>query len=965
MLYSSKNGCLFYYDSILFRWQIADPTLLFLLGLESVTSYDKSISDSIVISKYIYRAVYDTLEPLEYMQEAYDDIYSFLSKIGSVEDHEQYLKLNCYGLKLLLNSLTGISSDRTVPFIFKYSKNSSLVDPTSEVNSYSTLSYYDIQAQRIYDVFEDIGYDTSLDTVSSSGSLLPEYYIDRNKEGSIIKETLDYLSVTDITLRNSIINSILSYNSNVTTVHYKKLNNSEIYRLLDYKAMYAYSLGVLFGCRCLGYDDSAIWRIDPQYWYDDTYINLVRTAWFVFRFHWTYSIEDVSSSDSSSSYYNKYQSIQDNKIWNFTNTTDLIDAPLVQDETSCYCLYLGNSSGSSTNIKNKSDQIFYSFSTVPSEAHTLPGSYLRKYITLTGGHILWRWFSIDDKVSNGTVNDPMKGVVSSRDLTMNRYIGNDLITIYRAYKYIVDDVKYYLAPKYTPSGSTVERYKKYYVYTGDLGWVDYIEDSLLDTQHDPRHNYLEIIPNTPTGIIHYAFPIVTTSDNPGIVSYYKYYVTDHYDESLPLAERDSDSDILYGVYNKWVKSESVVPTNFDYILSKRLFNSMFTEIEASSSDDYSNKSFFNLSNTISLMTRKDSESGIYYIWDCDNIANNDKSVFYYGYSESVSVPLILYNATDTTKSKPNEEIFRYISSIQKYWSETYFYTIDHVEPGEVGNQLNRTWRTLTELVSVSLINLYSITSNTVTLYKGETRLVSSSQVYNLYSEKASSSSADNLTEYVYEDTFSLLCEGSLGTYNFMPIYNYTSSTATSLYDNGITTHLCKFILEDGDGNSLLDSEGNPAVWFDTEYNLYWNGLYNLNRWQSTKPNKNNKSMYNASTRLVAPVFDDEDGNTVSIDGADFITYAEFYSNTAYGIIRDTLQVFNPDISDDIVDCYVDTKLSEDSSDYIYCIPSLATMNTWVSRSGITALGYTFVNGSIPLYNGDTEITVVVDDDPVD
>ena len=74
MLYSSRNGCFYYYDSLLFRWHVAEPTLLFLLGFEAITSYDKSISDSIVISKYVYKTYIDKLDPLEYIHEVYDDI---------------------------------------------------------------------------------------------------------------------------------------------------------------------------------------------------------------------------------------------------------------------------------------------------------------------------------------------------------------------------------------------------------------------------------------------------------------------------------------------------------------------------------------------------------------------------------------------------------------------------------------------------------------------------------------------------------------------------------------------------------------------------------------------------------------------------------------------------------------------------------------------------------------------------
>ena len=907
MLYSSRNGCFYYYDSILFRWHIAEPTLLFLLGLEAITSYDKSISDSIVISKYVYKTYIDKVEPLEHIDDVYDDIYSFLSKIGSVEDYEHYLKFNCYGLKLLLNDMTGTGDDRTVPFIFKYDANKSLVDPAKELDTNSKLSFYDIQAQRIYDVFNDIGYDTSCDkTVLDNGKIVlrPEYYIDRTKGN--IRDILD--SLTDVDnkpLRTAIINNILTYNAKVNAVHEKRIANSEIYKLLDYKAMYAYALGVLYGCRCLGFDDSIIWRLDPKLWYNDVYFNLVRTAWYVFRFHWAYKLEDVALDmhvdpslegdakeaaieSANKAYSEKYQGIQDNKIWNFNNDSSLIKAAIAQDETNCFCLYLNNKQFISDSTINKdylhtvSESIIYSFSTQPDSntEYEHKGSYLLKYMSLKDGRITWKWTSIDSKVSDKV---PLKGVVSTRDSSMTRYIGNDPVILYRAYKYKdSDNNTKYLAPKYD-SGNGVERYKKYYVYTGDLGWVDYTEDLLLDIAQDKlhpdynddstRHNYLDIVPKKPSfNSLKLAFPkdrnLYGGSPFNSLVTYYKCYVTDKWTADTD-SYGDNDSDILYGIYNKWVQTNDTIPANFDHIISKALFDAQYSsEIEAPDGNTYDVSIWYDLNVALSLVTRD--IDGIHYVWkpleDSDTNANmqlvvntddphQGKSTGYYGYSKQPSSLLQLYNLhsiTVTSESdlkQPHTETFRLyiytkegdakvISNNYMYWSEDYFKSID----GD--NQTNRTWRYINELEKTSLASnnpLYSLANESTNIYKGETRVISSTSLYNIYTDKVTSSKSEALDEFIYGDSNSILCLSSeQNQYRFILVGDASNTNTECLYANGMTKYLCPFVLIDDDGNSLLDDDGKPLVWYDPKNEQYWNGLYNINSWQKEKPNRNSK-----------------------------------------------------------------------------------------------------------------------------
>ena len=907
MLYSSRNGCFYYYDFILFRWHIAEPTLLFLLGLESITSYDKSVSDSIVISKYVYKTYIDKIEPLEHIDSVYDDTYSFLSKIGSVEDYEHYLKFNCYGLKLLLNDMTGTGDDRTVPFIFKYDANKSLVDPAKELDTNSKLSFYDIQAQRIYDVFNDIGYDTSCDkTILDNGKIVlrPEYYIDRTKGN--IRDILDSLKdVDNKPLRTAIINNILTYNAKVNAVHEKRIANSGIYRLLDYKAMYAYALGVLYGCRCLGFDDSVIWRLDPKLWYNDVYFNLVRTAWYVFRFHWTYKLEDVALDmhidpslegdakeaaieSANKAYSEKYKGIQDNKIWNFNNDSSLIKAALAQDETNCFCLYLNNRQLLSDSTINKdylhtvSESIIYSFSTQQdiNTEYEHPGSYLLKYMSLKDGRITWKWAPIDSKVSDEV---PLKGVVSTRDSSMTRYIGNDPVILYRAYKYKdIDNNTKYLAPKYDV-GNGDYRYKKYYVYTGDLGWVDYTEDLLLDISQDKlhpdyndystRHNYLDIVPKTPSfNSLKFAFPKDSklSGDSPfnSLVTYYKCYVTDKWTLDTDTPDADNDSDILYGIYNKWVQTNDTVPTNFDLIISKALFDAQYSsEIKAPDGNTYEVSIWHDLNVALSLVTRD--IGGIHYIWkpsDEQDTSTNEnfvssagdthigKPVNYYGYSKMPSSLLPLYNlhsvavTSESTLKYPHKETFRFyiytkegatsvISNNYMYWSEDYFNSID----GD--NQTNRKWRNLSELEKISSSSnnpLYSLTNKTTNIYKGEIRVISNTSLYNIYTYKVTSDTSVALDEFIYGDSSSILGLSSGQQYRFMLVGDASNNNAECLYANGMTKYLCPFVLIDDDGNSLLDDDGNPLVWYDPKNEQYWNGLYNINRWQKTKPNRHSK-----------------------------------------------------------------------------------------------------------------------------
>ena len=114
--------------------------------------------------------------------------------------------------------------------------------------------------------------------------------------------------------------------------------------LLDYKSMYSYSLGVLYGCRCLGFDPVAIWKLNPEYWYiyngqKATYFNLVSTAWQTFRFHYTSFIEDIDDNPDHPEWADKYKGITLNRLWNYGDTPDIDKSnslPYMTDEKLYY-----------------------------------------------------------------------------------------------------------------------------------------------------------------------------------------------------------------------------------------------------------------------------------------------------------------------------------------------------------------------------------------------------------------------------------------------------------------------------------------------------------------------------------------------------------------------------------------------------------------------------------------------------
>lgn len=452
MRYSSTLGCLYYYDRVLYRWNICDPTMLFLLGFEAITSYNGSLSDTITISPYIYYESENIIKEFDDF-DIYDSIYEYLSKLGQVDDFERYLKFNCYGLKLALNDMTGTSSDRTIPLIFKNDNNEKLIDLSRIPSRLSTseFSYNNgvlfRQAQYIKDIFEDAGYNDTL-------------------EGKLFNISSGTSSYNE----NDLI-YMQQYNNDIKSLHEEKLANSSIYKLLDYKAIYSYALGVLFGCHCIGYSNELIWHMNPIYWYYNLgkYKNLVSTAWYAFRFHYKYPLSDLQAICETKQEYielqDKYQSIQINKLWNFDRLSDKI-LQIIPGEQLCYIASI---------TENTTGQDIFSNTTPIENAYTInldPILYVSNDENKRGRYVDCKsdkpldWLNITDDVIPSNDNSK-KGIISENTETdIIRYIGYNKIIIKQAISYKDDNntIIYH-----SPEG------KHHFTITGGLGWFNFDE----------------------------------------------------------------------------------------------------------------------------------------------------------------------------------------------------------------------------------------------------------------------------------------------------------------------------------------------------------------------------------------------------------------------------------------------------------------------------------------------------------
>lgn len=538
MRYSSTLGCLYYYDRVLYRWNICDPTMLFLLGFEAITSYNGSLSDTITISPYIYYESENIIKEFDDF-DIYDSIYEYLSKLGQVDDFERYLKFNCYGLKLALNEMTGTSSDRTIPLIFKNDNNEKLIDLSKIPSRLSTseFSYNNgilfRQAQYIKDIFDDAGYNDTL-------------------EGKLFNISSEMSSYNE----NDLI-YMQQYNNDIKSLHEEKLANSSIYKLLDYKAIYSYALGVLFGCHCIGYSNELIWHMNPIYWYYSLgkYKNLVSTAWYAFRFHYKYPLSDLQAICETKQEYielqDKYQSIQINKLWNFDRLSDKI-LSIIPGEQFCYIASITD---------NTTGNDIFSNTTPIENAYTInldPILYVSNDENKRGRYVdckseQLKWLNITDEVIQSNGN---KGIISENtDTDIIRYIGYNKVIIKQALSYKDDNnTIIYHSPEN----------KHHFTTTGGLGWFNF----------DEKYSELTLTKRTfkelPTSSIFTDKYKEMATDKPVIVYICNVYKND---------ETTNNNISLYCIFDDdYTPGTDDKHNMFKYILSEDYFNTYYIKI---------------------------------------------------------------------------------------------------------------------------------------------------------------------------------------------------------------------------------------------------------------------------------------------------------------------------------------------------------------------------------------------------
>lgn len=290
MNYWSNLGTICYFDDVKLEPLLCEPTLLFMLGLEAILtpSSDYIITTSVtdpVTGNIVYEesANTDRLKTLilhrdEISDDSFNKSYFYLyDKIPDTTINE--ISCDFFNLKIFLNSITGTNSTRTVPIVYKICFSNPVVTD------------YDAEAQKLLNLFSCAGYNVKDNSVHYLGTF-----------GVTDPEELENISL---------------YNEHLKETHEHNKLYSRTYKLIDYKAMYVYSLGVLYGCVRLGYDESLVWKADPTLWYTGEYTNLVKTAYSVFTFHYNHPICLI---DNDPNLFEKYKGIQTNKVWNFDNS---------------------------------------------------------------------------------------------------------------------------------------------------------------------------------------------------------------------------------------------------------------------------------------------------------------------------------------------------------------------------------------------------------------------------------------------------------------------------------------------------------------------------------------------------------------------------------------------------------------------------------------------------------------------
>ena len=1020
MLYTSQNGCFFYYDRDTYSWELCEPTLMFLLGFEAITMYDKAKSDHLLISNKLYDTSTGVIDDMPYF-DIYDEAISFLATLGHVEDGEDYAQYNCYGLKLLLNDLTGISTDRTVPVIFLNDINRKLIDP----NKYpyadkAGKSYYDLQSTLILNVFKYAGYDL----LDNEVALFSERLVGVDPYNSADNNVPPRLD------------EIIAYNNSVSILHEEKQAAGNIYKLLDYKAMYLYALGVLYGLRSMGYDGRMIWRFDPAYWYFGKYQNLVKTAWAVFRFHYSHSIYEL---DTPEELVNKYKDIQYNKLWNFMNSEDLSDVVLFNNETFAYAVYVKDIDPSNPLELNRVSvkPIIYLY---PSDEDVSVRHDRGNYIEYDSDSLSWTEpQSVDSLVSSDA---PYKGIIAADSDTYTRYIANDVVNIRKALRYSrnipdPDNPSRIIPPQYLapnneslgtiPSGTTLyvseivgdyfkveydgivgwisnsytddtaeESYdielldgefltesfgadignittindtpiknqpsntKSYFISTGNFGWTDfdltywknfkqynksYYDSSdigdILEKEDANTASVLTMLPQEYQHLYPSRIGSAFSSLDGTTVSYYKCNVT--------------DDTYLYGIFDGYIANDEKgrpdfssddtnVSDHFKYILSAADFESIY--VASIPENDFVKSIYYDVDRQVAIYVNTTSEP--HTLWDGINAVRLDA----FGYTKyaSTAIDAYFYNADENVPE--SFDLRKYLfNGTYKYWSHEFEKSHDDT----YGDYIE--W-VVPPIHTVNNEQVYETTGDTVTLYMNVRKLFDNTKLYDKLDND------DNFRDYICNTNKEYTAEfGKRSDDPSLDNLPLGFTRYSSLYNLlGVTTHLCPIIETDPNGDSLV-IDGVPYVWHDPETDNYWNGF--INQWQSEVPTRCNAVMYNSTTNKLINILDDPDNRTVIVENDVSITYEEFYIQYPdCGILRDhTIKVFSTDyVEEGIIDCYYDTKLSDNVDDHIICVPGRVP---WVHRSELKNYNYWIVDGTASLYDGTDVIHTVYDDDHVD
>ena len=801
MKYKSSHGTLFYYDPDLYIWKHANPTMLFLLGFESVTTYDNAISDTILISRLVYQQISNRLVSLENF-DIFDEIYSYLSSINQTEDFDSYLVSSLRGLKLVLNDLTGTGKDRTIPLIFHTDVNAKYIDLNDQMyrlpeSDRLSKSYYDLQARKICDIFEDAGFNRNRFYYRKSRRFL----VDKIKDGIHLRE---YDLIKSNQYDSFISNEIASFNDTYYKLYTEMNSNKLIFYKLDYAAMYSYAFGVLYGCICLEYPIDAVFKIQPTHWYNGVYFNLVNTAWHCFRF--CYNRKYLGSrdpDDKESAEILSYLDIRKNKLKNYT---DLSDGILINsDDRLLYHAYLNDN-------RAVVKPIIYSKSTATG-SNIYKGSYYDA-VDFESSVFL----PVDNIVSSTKLNRiDNHGVISSDDL-ITMYIASDPVKIYRAYAYSQPNIDKSSGSIDFSTGEFLSpRPFLHFVTTGDLGWIEFNEDEWrtvsynhLSKEYDLIHpNTLSLSPmtfsqlpqdrNKDNEFLYFGKAIDKKSGD--IITYYKCLVSC---TKKDLDEQCTEADhiYLYGIFDGQVDLNSssgiLFPNNdrFRLIISDVTFANNYVDV-TNISTSFNEQVYYDLSKPVILLAN---DTKFISIDDNGNIIEQYLSYFGYTRNKSIDIPAYIDSYINNAHVLSKYDL-RY-NSLQEYgyWS------------------LNtRQWDKYPES------HVYIMRKESVSLYAGEAYL----------------GDLMSFTHKPYDDYIYIYNDGSLEHIDHLGFISVGSYSSDSLYSkHGVTEYLCPFVIKDDDGNYLtsdMTASGDPLVWYDNTLHLYWNGLHSINRWQSNKP----------------------------------------------------------------------------------------------------------------------------------